>query len=77
MMGLNKTKKQRLKSMEEELPKSSFPGSITDLRLLSSLLLDDIKGSTDNRPGVRLLGGAAPLLGSLSVNILQPHPENN
>uniref|UniRef100_J3MJI2 Uncharacterized protein n=1 Tax=Oryza brachyantha TaxID=4533 RepID=J3MJI2_ORYBR len=56
--------------MERNIPKSGFPGCIANLWLFGSLLLDDFKGGTNNRPGVRLLGGAAPLLDSLSMNIL-------
>jgi len=62
---------QHLEEMQKGvLPKSCFPGCITNLRLLCSLLLDDVEGSTYNRPGIWLLGGAAPLLDSLSMDIL-------
>lgn len=54
-----------------DLTKSSFSSSITNFRLFSSLLLDDFQRSTNNWPRVWLLGGAAPLLDSFSMDILK------
>ena len=57
-------------------PESSFPCGITNFRLLSSPLLDNLQGGTNNRPRVWLLSSTPPLLHCLLGNILKVHPNH-
>ncbi|KAG0579003.1 hypothetical protein M758_4G063000 [Ceratodon purpureus] len=53
-----------------DLTQRRLPSSSTHLGLLRPLLLDHLQGSTNNGPGVGLVGGAAFLLDSSVVLVL-------